>query len=515
MQLRNYQTECVKAIHEEWIFHNSVLAVLATGLGKTVIFSEIVRRWTRGRCLIIVPAIELIHQAADKVVAATGVMPAIEQGYNRSDEKSFYRSPFIIGSKQTLTGPSKRYQRLQDISLVVVDEAHGATTMLYKEMLDHYVSKGAQVLGVTATPKRHDGVALGNIFEKCAYQLDICDAIPQGWLVSARAQCIQLKSLDLSGVAVSKSGNKDFKESELAKVMEDEKVVFEIAEVVSRESENLKTAVFCASVNEARAVAELLVDRYGKRADWVCGDKMLCDDQRRKQVLESFCEDPDGVQIVCNVGVLTTGWDFPGLEHIVVARPTKSLTLYTQIFGRGTRALPGVVDFEDSTPESRRAAIAASRKPFFRLTDLRDNSLEHKLITAVDVLGGEMGLAAIKKVKEQVNKAGGPVDVDALLAAAKLAELEKERRRRAAIDARADYDKVDVDPFDAYQRGSVDMNKKGSKGPVMQFGKHKGKPLSVLPGGYLKWLATDCQLPEGWFKRAVMTEYANRQGARA
>lgn len=513
MQLRDYQTECVKAIHEEWVFHNSVLAVLATGLGKTVIFSEIVRRWTRGRCLIIVPQIELIHQAADKVVAATGVMPAIEQGYNRSDEKSFYRSPFIIGSKQTLTGPSKRYQRLQDISLVVIDEAHGATTALYKEMVDYYVGKGAQVLGVTATPKRHDGVALGNIFEKCAYQLDICDAIPLGWLVSARAQCIQLKSLDLSGVAVSKTGSKDFKESDLAKVMEDEKVVFEIAEVVARESENLKTAVFCASVNEARAVAELLVDRYGKRADWVCGDKLLCDDHRRKEVLESFTDDPDGVQIVCNVGVLTTGWDFPGLEHIVVARPTRSLTLYTQIFGRGTRALPGVVDFEGSTPETRRAAIAASRKPFFKLTDLRDNSLQHKLITAVDVLGGEMGLAAIKRVKEQVNKAGGPVDVDELLAAAKQAELEKERRRRAAVEARAEYDKVDVDPFNQYQRGSVDAAKPKNRGPVMQFGKHKGKPLSTLPGGYLKWLANDCQLREGWFKRAVMAEYASRQGA--
>lgn len=515
MQLRDYQTDCVKSIHEEWIFNNSVLAVLATGLGKTVIFSEIVRRWTRGRCLIVVPQIELIHQAANKVVAATGVMPAIEQGYNRSDEKSFYRSPFIIGSKQTLTGKSKRYQRLEDISLVVVDEAHGATTHLYKEMLDFYVAKGAQVLGVTATPKRHDGVALGNIFEKCAYQLDICDAIPLGWLVSARAQCIQLQSLDLSQVACSKSGEGDFKESELAKVMEDEKVVFEIAEVVARESDNLKTAVFCASVNEARAVAELLVDRYGTRADWVCGDKMRCDDQRRKQVLESFTEDPDGIQIVCNVGVLTTGWDFPGLEHIVVARPTRSLTLYTQIFGRGTRALPGVVDFEGSTPETRRTAIAASRKPFFKMTDLRDNSLQHKLITAVDVLGGSMGIAVINRAKSEVNKAGGPVDLEQLLADAKRVEDERERARRAAIESKAQYKKVDVDPFDGYQRGSVDMGKPVNKGPVMVFGKHRGKPLSALPGGYINWLATKCNLKDGWFKKAVMAEYANRKGVRS
>ncbi len=170
--------------------------------------------------------------------------------------------------------------------------------------------------------------------------------------------------------------------------LEATETVYEIAEVTARESGKLKTAVYCSSVAEAQLVAERLVDNYGLKADWICADQKLCTDQRRKEVLTSFQEDPQGVQFLCNVGILTIGWDFPALEHIVMARPTKSLSLYTQIFGRGTRPLEGVVDFDASTPETRLAAIAGSLKPHFRMTDLVDASMEHKIVTSVDVLGG-------------------------------------------------------------------------------------------------------------------------------
>lgn len=516
MHLRDYQTDAVARIHEAWLFHNSVMAVLATGLGKTIIFSEIARRWTRGRVLVSVPQIELIEQAAAKIFAATGHTPAIEQGQRRSLESSFYRSPYVVGSKQSFASRQKdgrrRFERFEDVGLVVVDECHGATTAEYKELIDHFAARGAQVLGVTATPKRHDGLAMANVFEACAYQLDICQAVPLGWLVPAQAQCVQLQSLDLSAVKTNREG--DFNAKQLERVMEEEKVVYEIAEVTARESGRLKTAVFCASVAEARAVAELLVDRYRLKADFVCGDKLLCDDVRRREVLDSFTQDADGVQIVCNVGVLTQGWDFPGLEHLVIARPTRSLTLYTQIFGRATRPLPGVVDFVDSTPELRRAAIASSAKPHFKVTDLRDNALQHKLVTAVDVLGGAMGIEVVNRAKAAINKAGGPLDLEQVLADARHAEeaaqLERERRQRAAIEARAAYRKVDVDPFDPYQRGGVEAPRPSAKGPRMLFGKYKGQPLSAVPAGYLTWLLST-NMREGWFKQAVRAEVHARR----
>jgi superfamily II DNA or RNA helicase len=517
LQLRDYQSAAISKIHEAWIFHNSVMVEMATGLGKTVVFAEVAKRWNRGRVLVVAPLLQLIDQAAAKIHAVTGTMPAIEQGQRRSEEHTFYRSPFVVGSKQTLTGKSKRYQRLSEITLVIIDECHYAATAHYKEMLDWFVGNGAQVLGVTATAKRHDGRAMANLFEACPYQFGIADAIPEGWLVPAKVQCIQLESLDLSKVS-TRGADGDFKESELAKVMEEEKVVYEIAAVTARESEGLKTAVFCASVREARAVAELLVDRYGRKAEWICADVQLCSPAHRQDVLRSFAGDPDGVQIVCNVGVLTTGWDFPGLEHIVVARPTRSLSLYTQIFGRGTRPLAGVVDFAGSTAELRRQAIAASAKPHFKVTDLRDNAMQHKLVTAVDVLGGKMGIEIVNRAKSQVNKAGGPIDLEAVLADAKRAEEAareaRERKRRAAIETRAQYKSVDVDPFDEFQRAPVDMKKPDQRGPRMLFGKHKGKLLSTIPTGYLRWLEENATL-RGWLKNAVTTELQSRNEVKA
>lgn len=516
--LRDYQLAAINAIHESWVFHDSVMVEMATGLGKTEVFVSIASRWPRGRVLVVAPLVELVGQAARKIAQRTGVMPDIEQGNLRASR--LFKNQFVVASKQTLTGKSQRYKTLEDIGLVVIDECHYAATDLYREMIEHFTGQGAQVLGLTATAKRHDKIAMGNLFEDCPFQLGIAEAVPLGWLVPAQARCIQLESLDLSKVA-TRGANGDFKESELAKVMEEEKVVYEIAEVTARESIGLKTAVFCASVQEARAVAELLVDQYRLKAAWICSDQLLCSEEKRADVLRSFTQEPDGIQIVCNVGILTTGWDFPGLEHIVVARPTRSLALYTQIFGRGTRALPGVVDFAGSTPESRRAAIAASAKPHFRITDLRDNALEHKLITAVDVLGGRMGIEIKERAKEAIAAAGGPVDLDQAIIDAKraeeLAREELERRRRAAVEARAKYKSVDVDPFDANQRGNVEMKTHAGKGPILKFGKkHYGKPISQVPTNYLQWMASEVKWgPNSWLKRCVDAELRNRKGAKA
>ncbi|MEN1680311.1 MAG: DEAD/DEAH box helicase [Planctomycetota bacterium] len=516
MKLRDYQAEVVAADERAWQQHDRVMNVLPTGMGKTEIFVQVAKRWAereaaRERVLVVAPTIELVDQAAAKLEARTGVRPGIEQANRRSLEYSLYRSPFVVGSKPTLCGPRKRYERLDEIGLVIIDECHGATTKPVAEMLDWFVGQGAKVLGVTATPKRHDDKAMANIFDTCAYEMFIADAIPLGWLVPPVAKCVQIESMDLSTVATNGAAG-DFKEGDLARAMEDERVVFEIAEVTARESQGLKTVVFCASVAEAKAVAYRLIDKHGVEAGWVCGDKKLCPPESRARILNSFTNDPNGIQIVTNVGVLTTGWDFPGLEHIVMARPTKSLSLYTQIFGRGTRPLPGVVDFDGSTPELRRKAIADSAKPTFKVTDLYDNSLEHKLVGAFDVMAGTMGLEVAKKAQENAEKDGGPVDVDEALAAAKQQiEDEKERKRLAAIKSAARYKSVDVDPMNPHQRAPRVASDRGSV--LMNLRPHKGKPLSAVPLGFLRW-----GLQKGVWNRtpgirdAVATEVARRSG---
>jgi len=518
MKLRDYQQDACDAITAAWEDHQSVMAVLPTGTGKTEIFVHLAGNWEQGRVLIVAPLIQLVSQAVKKVTKRTGIAPGIEQASQTSCELEYMRSPFVVGSKQTLTGASKRYKKLVNIGLVIIDECHLATTDLYKEMLDYFRDRGAKVLGLTATPNRHDGIGMDNIFDHCAINMGISDGVDQGWLVRAKAKCVQLESLDLS--LVSTKGSKgDFKDGELANVMERDEVVFEIADVAARESENLKTVIFCACVNEAQAVAERLVDRYGKRADWICGDKIRCPDEKRQEVLDSFTEDPEGLQFVCNVGILCLGWDFPGLEHIVMARPTKSLGLFTQIFGRGTRPLDGVVDFEGSTAESRLAAIEASDKTHFRITDLVDSSMQHKICTSADVLAGNEGVAITARARKLMQQAGSAIDVEGALTEAELQlkieekqrkkreEEERQRRLRDSVEAQARYRSFSVNPFDT---NHVSDGVASKKGPRMTFGKHKGKLLRDIPTSYLDWLMREANISQPWLRNSIAKEHRER-----
>lgn len=515
--LRPYQSECVAAIHDSWTRCDSVLVELATGLGKTEVFTEIARTWEQGRVMVVCPLIQLIGQAAKKITKRTGISPGIEQSSLRAKNSEWSYDEFIVASKQTLctlnmaTG-KRRFERFKNIGLVIVDEAHLSITDEYLLFLDYFRSRGAKVLGVTATAKRHDKLAMGIFYKDCPYQYGIATAVDDGWLVPAITECVQLKTLDLSDVKTSMTTHgKDFNEKELNEKLEATETVYEIAEVTDRESGKMKTVVYCSSVVEAQLVAERLADNYGMKADWICADKRKCTEQRRQEVLTSFQDDPDGVQAVCNVGILTIGWDFPGLEHIVMARPTKSLALYTQIFGRGMRPLEGVVDFAGSTPELRRAAIAASHKPHFKVTDLVDASMEHKIVTSVDVLGGCYSIDVVERVKKAA--ANGPIQIDqALLEEKRRIEQEREeaeRRRRAQVQAKADYAKVRVDPFDQYSRTTGGVAKKEKVARFM-FGKFKGKLVSEVPRWYLEWFSKNAQKSPNWLSGAVQTELRHR-----
>lgn len=515
--LRPYQADCITAIRDSWRRVDSALIELATGLGKTEVFTEIARTWEDGRVLVVCPLIQLISQAAKKITKRTGVSPGIEQADLTASNHEWAYDTFIVASKQSLCTTHKgtgrrRFEKFENIGLVVVDEAHLSITDEYLSFLDYFRSRGAKVLGVTATAKRHDKRAMGIFYKECPYQYGIAVAVEDGWLVPAITDCVQLKTLDLSGVKTSTTTHgKDFNEKELNAKLEATETVYEIAEVTARESGRLKTAVYCSSVIEAQLVSERLVDNYGLKSDWICADQKKCTDQRRQEVLESFQNDPNGTQILCNVGILTIGWDFPGLEHIVMARPTKSLSLYTQIFGRGTRPLEGVVDFDGSTPESRKAAIAASPKPHFRVTDLVDASMEHKIVTSVDVLGGHYSIEVVERVKKLVT--AGPVKIDeALLAEKRRIEEEREeaeRKRRAAVEAKAEYAKVRVDPFDEFSRMKGGVQKK-EKGARFLWGKFKGTLVTDAPRWYLEWFTNEAKNPPQWLSAAVKKELKER-----
>jgi len=471
--LRPYQERFDTAIREGFARHDSIAGELATGLGKTVSFVKLASSWEQGRTMVVCPQIQLISQAAKKLKKETGIFPAIEQADNWSNETEWARSPYIVASKQTLCSGNgtKRYERFEDVGLLILDEAHYACTELYSQMVDWFRDRGAKVLGVTATLKRHDKRAMAQVFDECVYQYGICEAIEDAWLVPIKVLCMQLEHLDLQDVQDSYSFyGRDFNAKQLNERLEDPKVVYEIAAACAEKTRGLKTAIYCSSVEEAKAVADVLVDVYGIKADWICADKKRCSDKHRHDALESFTEDPDGVTHLANVGILTTGWDYPDLACIVNARPTKSLPLYTQIMGRLTRACEQnghpVVDGHE-TAEERREAILESHKPYGLMIDLVDNSLQHKLVTASDVLGGKWGMEVMDRLKDRLrNKSrGGPVDlnefaeeIDEELKEEKRKKQEENerkereaeewlRRQRAGRRGNATWREQDVDPF--------------------------------------------------------------------
>jgi superfamily II DNA or RNA helicase len=515
---RPYQARARAAIMESFTRHDSVLVELATGLGKTEIFTQIMSTWTDGRCMVIAPLITLVSQAADKISLRTGEFPGIEQAKNWSNETPWGRSSFVVASKDTLvSGDPPRYTRIRDVGLVVVDEAHLSITKSWEELLAHFRDQGAKILGVTATAKRADKKSMRNMYRECAFQYGISEAVKDGWLVNPKTTCVQLESLDLSHVDMKNTTlGKDFVAKQLNTELEKLETIYEISAVTAKETLGKKTVVYCSSVEEARLVAERLQDNYGIQSGWICADQKRCTPERRREELKSFTKDPNGITHLCNVGILTTGWDYPGLECIVMARPTASKPLYQQILGRGTRPLPGLVDHLDSTPSSRKAAVAFSTKPHFTMIDLVDASLCHKIITCADVMVGEMGIDVIERTKEKILESDETLEIDeaALEAKRELEREEEERMRgkRARIEANAKYRSIDVDPFSRHSEAGVARRQK--RGARFVFGKFKGELVEEVPTWYLRGCSRGKPFfSMSWLRTAVSKELKKREGA--
>jgi superfamily II DNA or RNA helicase len=479
MILRNYQQECHDSIIDKWRTHISTLAVLATGLGKTIIFAHIIKTMQPKRALVVAHRAELIYQACDKIERAAGLACEIEMADRMASTNLFHRTPVVVATVQTMKDRLDKFKPT-DFGVVVVDEAHHGTSSTYRKIIDHFrQNPELKILGVTATPDRADEEALGQVFESVAFEYDILDGVDHGWLVDVTQQFCMVKSLDFSHVRTTAG---DLNGKDLAMVMEAEENIAGVCQPTLEVLHGLtphsldripvpdwgqflsglgkvprRTIIFTASVVQAEACCNILNRAIPGLAEWVCG---ATDKATRSDMLKRF--ENGKTPVVCNCGVLTEGFDNPAVEVIIMARPTKSRSLYAQMVGRSTRPLPGIVDGL-SSKEERIAAIKASNKPYCRIIDFVGNSGKHKLMTALDILGGKVSERAVERALKRVKEEGKPVrvcrtltkeEVDMKREAKELAE--KRRReveaRKAALIARAQFTQRDVNPFD---RGDI------------------------------------------------------------
>jgi len=347
-ELRDYQREAISAvIRTRKSGTRRMVVVLPTGAGKTVIFSELVRL-ARRPVLVLAHRGELVTQAADKIRRALGSDPRSQRvAIEQADQHAPDDAHVVIASIRSLH--DRRLARLmaaRRFGLVVYDECHHAPADDNQRVLR---TLGAfepdwpgTLLGFTATPVRGDGQGLDKVFESVAYSRSLPDLIRAGFLSPLRGFRVATAA-DLESVRPTRG---DLDETALAEAIDIEDRNALVARSIQELARDRRTLAFCVTVAHARRLMRAL-NAVGVPAGMVWG-AMRPED--RAGTLAAFRA--GRLQALTNVGVLTEGFDDPGVSCVAMARPTRSSGLYTQCVGRGTRLHPGksdclVLDFVD------------------------------------------------------------------------------------------------------------------------------------------------------------------------
>lgn len=370
-ELRPYQQQARERIHAEWENgHTRTLLVLPTGTGKTIVFASVAADQVRAgdRVLILAHRGELLEQAADKLQRSTGLVSAVEKA-DATCLNTWFR--VVVGSVQTLqrTARLERFPR-DYFGTIIIDEAHHAITDGYRRILDYFGS--ARVLGVTATPDRGDMRNLGEVFDSLAFEYKLTDAIKEGYLCRIMAQTIPLK-LDISSVTMSGG---DYAVGDLGTALDP-------------------------------YLEQIAAEVNGQSAD-------------RREVLADF--DAGKYNVLCNSMLLTEGWDCPSVDCVVVLRPTKVRSLYSQMVGRGTRLSPGKSDL--------------LLLDFLWMTD------KHELCRPADLVCEDRAVA--RQMTENLAQTGCPEDIEKAAVQASedvvaqreealAKQLEEQRRKKARL----------------------------------------------------------------------------------
>lgn len=405
--LRPYQQAARDAIHTEWDAGRArTLLVLPTGTGKTIVFASVAADQVRAgdRVLILAHRGELLEQAADKLQRSTGLVSAVEKAESTC-LNSWFR--VVVGSVQTLqrTARLERFPR-DYFGTIIIDEAHHAITDGYRRILDYFES--ARVLGVTATPDRGDMRNLGEVFDSLAFEYKLTDAIKEGYLCKIMAQTIPLQ-LDISGVALSGG---DYAVADLGTALDP--YLEQIAAEMAVRCKDRKTVVFLPLIRTSQKFRDLL-NAHGFRAAEVNGQS-----EDRREVLADF--DAGKYNVLCNSMLLTEGWDCPSVDCVVVLRPTKVRSLYSQMVGRGTRLSPGKTDL--------------LLLDFLWMTD------KHELCRPADLVCEDRAVA--RQMTEHLAETGCPEDIEEAAAQASedvvaqreealAKQLEEQRRKKAKL----------------------------------------------------------------------------------
>lgn len=325
-----------------------MLLALPTGAGKTIIFSELIRR-ARHPVLVLAHRDELLAQARAKIEAALRQNAndrrtvSLERGLRRASRDAGVVVASIRSLHEGRIGPALAGR---DLRLVIYDECHHAVADSNRRVLEQIgvfaPDWPGTLVGFTATTRRADGRGLGEVFEEIVYERSLREMIDDRYLRPLRGLRFSTAA-DLSSVTVR---GDDFDEDELEEAVDVESRNLLVARAIQECTRDRRTIAFCVTVRHAENLARSLRE-LGVPAAMVCGEMPKPD---RIRTLRRFAE--GALRVITNVGVLTEGFDDPGVSAVAMVRPTRSVSMYLQCVGRGMRLSPDsedclVLDFVD------------------------------------------------------------------------------------------------------------------------------------------------------------------------
>ncbi|KAJ2764610.1 DEAD DEAH box helicase, partial [Coemansia nantahalensis] len=354
LELRPYQQACIEqslAALGRGVWRQAVS--LPVGSGKTVIFSNLIQRVPAPaaeatKTLVIAHREELLEQAARQIKRAS---PHLEVHIDQARRVANPAADVVVASVATLgRAGSARLLRHDPAryKCIVIDEAHHAAAESYERILDHFGRRADEqpllVWGCSATLRRHDGLALSEVFDEIVFQKSFLEMIHEKWLSGLRVTTVRT-SCSLSGVPTQAG---DFAPSHLSRAVNTKERNGAVVRAHAALAAGRRcTVVFAVDMAHAKSLCRAFVDS-GTHAETVLSTTRTAD---RERILDEFRA--GRLPVLVNCGILTEGTDIPTIDCVIMARPTRSTVLFQQMIGRGMRLSPGkknclVIDFVDS-----------------------------------------------------------------------------------------------------------------------------------------------------------------------
>ena len=305
-----------------------MLLHLPTGAGKTIIATLLVEKLLTfsgmGKILFIAHREEILDQTCGKLKShLPDLNIQIEQGTRFTSKDA----QITIASVQSLIRRKKRFDP-KEFSVIICDECHHALAPSWTDVIAYFYENkkpDTLLLGMTATPRRSDGRSALSVFNEIAYEISLVELQNLGYLVPMQYYTVQTE-LNLDKVKMSGG---DFQVGSLTKIMNTpEKRALALTAWMEK-GRGKKTIVFCAGVAHARQLAA----DFGNNG--IKAEVIDAKTTKRNEILNKFRKKE--IEILTNYGVLTEGFDDPGIECILLVRPTTSPLVYTQCIGRGLR----------------------------------------------------------------------------------------------------------------------------------------------------------------------------------